>query len=69
MINISLSESSHRCGLNFRFSLQTKKDEQHKVTRDNGMDENEILRIPLTVAMVKLIKELPHNAVNTHLPR
>ncbi|XP_071832829.1 small subunit processome component 20 homolog isoform X3 [Apostichopus japonicus] len=50
------------------FSERTKRDEQHKVTRDNGMDENEILRIPLTVAMVKLIKELPHNAVNTHLP-
>ena len=51
------------------FFLQAKSDNDHKMAKTGKYAEDEeILRIPLAIAMVKLLQNLPHRTLQNNLP-
>lgn len=47
---------------------KAKSDDEHKSMRSGLPEESEVLRIPVAVAMVKLLQVLPHGMLQRHLP-
>ena len=41
----------------------------HKLSRVNQDEQSEILRVPVAMAMTKLLLALPESTLHTHLPR
>ncbi|XP_052810287.1 small subunit processome component 20 homolog [Mya arenaria] len=47
---------------------KNKNDEEHKVNKTKVPEDEEILRVPIALAMVKLLQNLPKGAVERYLP-
>jgi len=41
----------------------------HKLSSAGHNEDSEILRVPIALAMTKLLLSLPENSLHTHLPR
>lgn len=54
----------------FKFlTKKMKKDEEHKSNTKKSIDEDEkILRVPIALAILKLLKSLPKRSLEIHLP-
>ena len=48
--------------------LQVKQDDQHKSVKSKEFQEEEVVRIPLAFAMVKLLNTLPKHVMEANLP-
>lgn len=54
--------------LNLPF-LQTKREEEHKLIKSKVVNDEEVARVPLAFAMVKLMRSLPQEVMEANLPR
>lgn len=45
-----------------------KRDEEHKAVKSKDVKEEEVVRIPIAFAMVKLMQTLPPNIMESNLP-
>ncbi|XP_076304449.1 small subunit processome component 20 homolog isoform X2 [Tachypleus tridentatus] len=59
----SLLPQLHRC-----LTQKTRSDEEHKLARRSFPEDEEILRVPIAIAMVKLLQVLPHGMLEQNLP-
>ena len=48
--------------------LQVKTDSEHKLAKSKYAEDTEILRVPIALAMVRLLQFLPHRALEQSLP-
>lgn len=48
--------------------LQVKRDEEHKVVKSKDVKDEEVVRIPIAFAMVKLMQTLPPHIMEANLP-
>lgn len=49
--------------------MQSKSDDEHKRAQPGKYAEDEeILRVPIALAMVKLLQNLPHKTLHHNLP-
>ena len=53
--------------LNKQLVQKKKGEEAHKLSKGDVYDENEALRVPLAMAMVKLLAKLPHGMLASHV--
>lgn len=49
--------------------LQVKRDEEHKLVKSKVVNDEEVVRVPLAFAMVKLMQSLPKDVMEENLPR
>lgn len=49
--------------------MQTKREEEHKLVKSKVVNEEEVVRVPLAFAMVKLMRSLPREVMEANLPR
>ena len=55
---------------NITYIFQTKSDDQHKLAVPGKYAEDEeILRVPIALAMVKMLQALPKGGLEKNLPR
>ncbi|XP_041354948.1 small subunit processome component 20 homolog [Gigantopelta aegis] len=47
---------------------KARSDSEHKSVRSKYVEDEEILRVPLALAMVKLLQNLPHGSLERNLP-
>ncbi|XP_022238550.1 small subunit processome component 20 homolog [Limulus polyphemus] len=59
----SLLPQLHRC-----LTQKTRSDEEHKLAGRSYPEDEEILRVPIAIAMVKLLQALPHGMLEQNLP-
>ena len=45
-----------------------KRDEEHKAVKSKEVKDEEVARVPIAFAMVKLMQTLPPNIMETNLP-
>ncbi|MEQ2167506.1 hypothetical protein GOODEAATRI_004850, partial [Goodea atripinnis] len=50
------------------FSLQVQRDEEHKAVKSKDVKDEEVVRIPIAFAMVKLMQTLPPHIMEANLP-
>lgn len=48
--------------------VQVKSDEIHKLAQAKYAEDEEILRVPIAMAMIKLLQKLPDGALKYKLP-
>lgn len=53
----------HKC-----LASTTKRDEEHKLIKSKVVNDEEVVRVPLAFAMVKLMQSLPREVMETNLP-
>ncbi|XP_075407217.1 small subunit processome component 20 homolog [Tenrec ecaudatus] len=53
----------HKC-----LASTTKREEEHKLIKSKVVNDEEIVRVPLAFAMVKLMQSLPQEVMETNLP-
>jgi U3 small nucleolar RNA-associated protein 20 len=54
--------------LNKILTARSKRDAQHKSVKDHFPEDDEILRVPIALALVHLLKNLPSGALERNLP-
>ncbi|XP_074082789.1 small subunit processome component 20 homolog [Macrotis lagotis] len=59
----SILPKLHKC-----LSATTKREEEHKLIKSKVINDEEIVRIPLAFAMVRLMKSLPQEVMEANLP-
>ncbi|XP_033113828.1 small subunit processome component 20 homolog isoform X2 [Anneissia japonica] len=47
---------------------KVRTDDEHRSVRKNMADDNEVLRVPIALAMVKLLQSLPEEELHQYLP-
>ncbi|XP_075065353.1 small subunit processome component 20 homolog [Mixophyes fleayi] len=47
---------------------KVKSEEEHKLVKTKAVSEEEVVRVPVAFAMVKLMQTLPQEVMETHLP-
>ena len=47
---------------------KSKKDEDHKVNKKSYYEDDYIIRVPIVLAILKLLNNLPTRSLETHLP-
>lgn len=57
--------SLNNCG---SVCLQVQRDEEHKAVKSKDVKDEEVARIPIAFAMVKLMQTLPPNVMEANLP-
>ncbi|XP_068951330.1 small subunit processome component 20 homolog [Petaurus breviceps papuanus] len=62
-ITSSILPKLHKC-----LSATTKREEEHKLIKSKVVNDEEIVRIPLAFAMVKLMQSLPQGVMEANLP-
>uniref|UniRef100_A0A8C4I8L6 Small subunit processome component 20 homolog n=1 Tax=Dicentrarchus labrax TaxID=13489 RepID=A0A8C4I8L6_DICLA len=60
-VNNSVLPRLHKC-------LTAKRDEEHKAVKSKDVKEEEVARIPIAFAMVKLMQTLPPHIMEANLP-
>lgn len=50
-------------------TLQVKRDEEHKLVKSKVVNDEEVVRVPLAFAIVKLMQSLPKDVMEENLPR
>ncbi|XP_004675815.1 PREDICTED: small subunit processome component 20 homolog isoform X2 [Condylura cristata] len=53
----------HKC-----LASTTKREEEHKLIKSKVVNDEEVVRVPLAFAMVKLMQSLPHEVLEANLP-
>lgn len=53
----------HKC-----LASTTKREEEHKLVKSKVVNDEEVVRVPLAFAMVKLMQSLPHEVLEANLP-
>ncbi|XP_006871187.1 PREDICTED: small subunit processome component 20 homolog [Chrysochloris asiatica] len=53
----------HKC-----LASTTKREEEHKLIKSKVVNDEEVVRVPLAFAMVKLMQSLPQEVMETNLP-
>ncbi|XP_060050218.1 small subunit processome component 20 homolog isoform X2 [Erinaceus europaeus] len=53
----------HKC-----LASTTKREEEHKLIKSKVVNDEEVVRVPLAFAMVKLMQSLPHEILEANLP-
>uniref|UniRef100_A0A250Y8E9 Small subunit processome component 20 n=1 Tax=Castor canadensis TaxID=51338 RepID=A0A250Y8E9_CASCN len=53
----------HKC-----LTSMTKREEEHKLVKSKVVNDEEVVRVPLAFAMVKLMHSLPQEVMETNLP-
>lgn len=48
--------------------MQVKRDEEHKAVKSKDLKDDEVARVPIAFAMVKLMQSLPQHVMESHLP-
>lgn len=48
---------------------QVKSDGEHKLAKKKYAEDDEVLRVPIALAMVKLLQNLPQGSLHQNLPR
>uniref|UniRef100_A0A8C8SVZ5 UTP20 small subunit processome component n=1 Tax=Pelusios castaneus TaxID=367368 RepID=A0A8C8SVZ5_9SAUR len=51
-----------------RKCLAAKRDEEHKLVKSKSVNEEEVVRVPLAFAMVKVMQSLPQEVMEANLP-
>lgn len=49
-------------------NVQVKRDEEHKAVKSKDLKDDEVARVPIAFAMVKLMQSLPQHVMEAHLP-
>ncbi|KFO30298.1 Small subunit processome component 20 like protein [Fukomys damarensis] len=49
-------------------AMDTKREEEHKLIKSKVVQDEEVVRVPLAFAMVKLLRSLPQEAMEANLP-
>ncbi|XP_069012709.1 small subunit processome component 20 homolog [Embiotoca jacksoni] len=62
-VNNSVLPRLHKC-----LTAKLKRDEEHKAVKSKDVKEEEVARIPIAFAMVKLMQTLPPNIMDANLP-
>ncbi|XP_047194452.1 small subunit processome component 20 homolog isoform X2 [Hippoglossus stenolepis] len=62
-VNDSVLPRLHRC-----LTAKVKRDDEHKAVRSKDVKEEEVSRIPIAFAMVKLMQTLPPHIMEANLP-
>ncbi|KAG7496109.1 small subunit processome component 20-like [Solea senegalensis] len=62
-VNDSVLPRLHKC-----LTAKVKRDEEHKATKSKDVKEEEVARIPIAFAMVKLMQTLPPHIMDSNLP-
>ncbi|XP_047431848.1 small subunit processome component 20 homolog isoform X2 [Mugil cephalus] len=62
-VNDSVLPRLHKC-----LTAKVKRDEEHKAVKSKEVKEEEVVRIPLAFAMVKLMQTLPPHIMEVNLP-
>uniref|UniRef100_A0A4W6DX43 UTP20 small subunit processome component n=1 Tax=Lates calcarifer TaxID=8187 RepID=A0A4W6DX43_LATCA len=60
-VNDSVLPRLHKC-------LTAKRDEEHKAVKSKDVKDEEVVRVPIAFAMVKLIQTLPPHIMESNLP-
>lgn len=50
------------------FFIQSKSADYHRLSQQKAEDEEEMLRVPIILAIIKLLQALPEHALHLHLP-
>ncbi|XP_038612128.1 small subunit processome component 20 homolog [Tachyglossus aculeatus] len=53
----------HKC-----LAAKTKRDEEHKLIKSKVVNDEEVVRVPLAFAMIKLMQSLPQEVMEANLP-
>jgi len=53
----------HKC-----VTKKSKSDHFHRLSQQKAEDEEEVLRVPIILAIIKLLQALPEHALHLHLP-
>uniref|UniRef100_A0AAX7VDC5 UTP20 small subunit processome component n=1 Tax=Astatotilapia calliptera TaxID=8154 RepID=A0AAX7VDC5_ASTCA len=62
-VNESVLPRLHKC-----LNAKVKRDEEHKVVKSKDVKDEEVVRIPIAFAMVKLMQTLPPHVMEVNLP-
>ncbi|XP_051247965.1 small subunit processome component 20 homolog isoform X2 [Dicentrarchus labrax] len=62
-VNNSVLPRLHKC-----LTAKVKRDEEHKAVKSKDVKEEEVARIPIAFAMVKLMQTLPPHIMEANLP-
>ncbi|XP_075867628.1 small subunit processome component 20 homolog [Nelusetta ayraudi] len=62
-VNNSVLPRLHKC-----LNAKVKRDEEHKAVKSKDAKEDEVARVPIAFAMVKLMQSLPQHVMEAHLP-
>ncbi|KAM6961562.1 LOW QUALITY PROTEIN: small subunit processome component 20 homolog [Tautogolabrus adspersus] len=62
-VNNSVLPRLHKC-----LNAKIKRDDEHKAVKSKDVKEEEVARIPIAFAMVKVMQTLPPNIMETNLP-
>uniref|UniRef100_A0A3Q3Q499 Uncharacterized protein n=1 Tax=Monopterus albus TaxID=43700 RepID=A0A3Q3Q499_MONAL len=62
-VNDSVLPRLHKC-----LTAKVKHEEEHKAVKSKGVKDEEVARIPLAFAMVKLMQTLPSHIMEVNLP-
>ncbi|XP_067415819.1 small subunit processome component 20 homolog [Emydura macquarii macquarii] len=59
----SILPKLHRC-----LTAKVRRDEEHKLVKSKGVNDEEVVRVPLAFAMVKVMQSLPQEVMEANLP-
>ncbi|CAM4466104.1 unnamed protein product [Lepidochelys olivacea] len=59
----SILPKLHRC-----LAAKVKRDEEHKLVKSKAVNDEEVVRVPLAFAMVKVMQSLPQEVMEANLP-
>ncbi|XP_075285568.1 small subunit processome component 20 homolog [Opisthocomus hoazin] len=62
-VTINILPKLHRC-----IVAKVKRDEEHKLVKSNVVNDDEVVRVPLAFAMVRMMQCLPKEVMEANLP-
>ncbi|XP_061213380.1 small subunit processome component 20 homolog [Neopsephotus bourkii] len=62
-VTVNILPKLHRC-----IVAKVKRDEEHKLVKSNVVNDDEVVRIPLAFAMVRMMQCLPKEVMEANLP-
>uniref|UniRef100_A0A8D0EWH1 UTP20 small subunit processome component n=1 Tax=Strix occidentalis caurina TaxID=311401 RepID=A0A8D0EWH1_STROC len=62
-VTVNILPKLHRC-----IVAKVKRDEEHKLVKSNVVNDDEVVRVPLAFAMVRMMQCLPQEVMEANLP-
>ncbi|KAJ7422794.1 Small subunit processome component 20 like protein [Pitangus sulphuratus] len=62
-VTVNILPKLHRC-----IVAKVKRDEEHKLVKSNVVNDDEVVRVPLAFAMVRMMQCLPKEVMEANLP-
>uniref|UniRef100_A0A8C4U3G8 UTP20 small subunit processome component n=1 Tax=Falco tinnunculus TaxID=100819 RepID=A0A8C4U3G8_FALTI len=62
-VTVNILPKLHRC-----IVAKVKRDEEHKLVKSNVVNDDEVVRVPLAFAMVRMMQCLPQDVMEANLP-